>query len=695
MNKRVYLCALALLMIVAAMQAQPVRAQQGSPTPSFNVIYEVKLSSHFSLYGSTTAEIGLVLTGSPPPSNNATHVFVDFSFIFNGIGGLPAGGNYTLMNISQHPVIDQLDITIPPGSGPFDFTVFGIAQETTFAYRSSVTLAYSTISMTAPPYNPQSYQVLVPTSSRFEIVSVFPGTGPGLATQYVTINGTSYLSTGFSYAACFTQACSVQVGFNTVSIIYQPEYFDYFLAAYLLFIVGALIGIGLVFRGRRQAVTGVYEKGKRVVLRILNAVDSKKLLAALVGVGVLMLSLAFAFGPTPTPRVYLAATPSTANALGPYVTGGGFTYLTPTQAGDEFEAMSGLNTYSAVVLADYPPVLQSEGLQSSPRIYLMSSYMNATQVEQYETFYKPTAVVVGSPQQLQIDLTLQARGYSSNHLGLPVSQGVYSTVTDIEAVLSLVIPFLALAFFARYMVESSAKGMMKLAQGAAFSFFVFMFGELIFIQTDVLLTLPVALHATISPLETAGGALGFGGGSRPREVMGILGFLFGGFAGSLKGSKIDRVILIALLSGMAFLLVDPLQLGQDFYNLLLNVLTSQPGTAFGQAAYYDIRLFILFFMNIFGNFVIPTFYSQHGAVIFFAGAVPFALYTYVRRGTATLLLFFSAVVAAVGYVRIGDQDPLKAIASTTPGLAMSIVFILLFLGSDRVERFLRLRLGLG
>ncbi|HUH82433.1 MAG TPA: hypothetical protein VLX33_00985, partial [Nitrososphaerales archaeon] len=84
----------------------------------------------------------------------------------------------------------------------------------------------------------------------------------------------------------------------------------------------------------------------------------------------------------------------------------------------------------------------------------------------------------------------------------------------------------------------------------------------------------------------------------------------------------------------------------------------------------------------------------HGAVLFFAGAVPFALYTYVRKSTATLLLIYCAMIGGLGYVRIGDQDPLKAVASTTPGLAMALVFIALFLGFDRVERFMRNRLAL-
>jgi hypothetical protein len=412
-------------------------------------------------------------------------------------------------------------------------------------------------------------------------------------------------------------------------------------------------------------------------------------------VSLLMISLAFVFGPSPSPRAYLAATPTTAQTLGPYVTAAGFTYLTPIEAGDEFDAMCGLNSYNAVILADYAPKLQSAGYLSCNNVIAMSSYVNSTLVTDLQILHGHSVSVVNTPQQLQFDLALQARSYTSNHLGLPVSQNTWATVTLVEGALSLLLPFLALAFFARYMIESSSRGIGRIAQAAGFSFFVFMFGELAYLQTDILLTLPVALHATISPQETAIGALGFGGGSRPRMVLGALGFLFGGFAGSLRGTKIDKVVLISLISALLFLLADPLQLGQDFYNLLLQILSSEGGTAFGQAAYSNLRSFIQVFMDAFGNEIVPTFFSQHGAVIFFAGAVPFALYTYVRRSTATLLLFFSTMVTAVGYVRIGDQDPLKAIASTTPGFAISVLFILAFFSMDRVERFLRLRLGLG
>lgn len=691
MKARSALCLLAALLVLSAVPNQPAHAQQQTP---FNVVYEVNLDTHFGLYSDTTQQITLYVSGTPGPSNGTVSVTVSFQFNFEGINGLPSGANYTIEIVSQHPLVTQVTVNLPPGGGSFSFNIAGQSNDASVALRSSATLEYATVAMNAPPYNPTSYQVLIPTSPRFQIVSVFPGTGPGLTTQYVTINGTSYLSTGFSYLACFTSICSVFVGADTISIIYQPEYFNYFIAAYLVAAVAILVGAGLVLRMRSRVVVGGVNLGKRVVHGIFSSVDSKRLLALLVGVSMLMVALAFMFGPSPAPRAYLAATPNTTQTLSPYVTGAGYTYLTPEQGADEFDVMSSLNSYYAVIIADYPPPLQSPGFLSSDRIIVASQYANSTYVQALQSYFGPIVMTANSPQQVEIDLQVEAQHYSSNHLGLGVSQQLYSDVTLVEGVLSLTIPFLALAFFARYMIESSSRTFVRIAQAAGVSFFVFMFGELVFIQTAILLTLPVALHATISSQETAVGALGFGGGSRPREVMGALGFLFGALAGSLKGKRIDRVALIGLLSATAFLLADPLQIGQDFYNLLLQVTSSEAGTAFGQAAFTEIRSFLGVFMNALGNESIPTFFAQHGAVLFFAGAVPFGLYTYMRRSTATILLFFCAAAAGLGYVRIGDQDPLKAVASTTPGFAVAVVFILAFLASDRVERFLRLRLSL-
>ena len=682
MKARNALCLAALVLLVLGASPHAALAQQ----PSLNVVYEDSLGQHFGIYSETIQHIALTISGYAGIANQSTVVSTFFSFVFTGISGVPVGGNYSVQVVSQHPFVAGLFVTLPKGNDSFDFTITGASQDTSIFYRGSALITEAFVNVNAPPYNPTSYQVLIPTSSRSQIVSVYPGTGPGITTQYVIINGTTFLSTGFSFASATIIA-------STITIIYQPQYFNYFLVALVILAGGVGVGAGLILRRGRQGAMGVLGRGRRIVYRIIEPFNSKRILAILVGASVLMIAIAYAFGPSPAPRAYLAATPNTTTTLAPYITAAGFTYLTPLQAGDEFDVMSGLGTYSTVIVADYSPAWQSTGFLSSSSIIAITQYANATLVRELQSYFGTTVTVVNNTQQLQSVLSGMARGYSSNHLGLPVSDQVYGAATTLEGVLALSIPFLALAFFARYMIESMSKGIVKLAQGVAFSFFVFLFGELVYIQTGVLLGLPVALHATISSQETAVGALGFGGGTRPREVLGILGFLFGAVSGTVKGPKIDRVALAGVLATLVFLVLDPLQLGLDFYNIILLLGSSSPGTAVGQVAWIQFRAFLGYFMNAFGNYIVPTFYSQHGAVLFFVGAVPFALYTYVRKSTATLLLFYAAIVAGLGYVRIGDQDPLKAVASTTPGITIAVLFIVVFLAFDRVERFLRSRLG--
>jgi hypothetical protein len=675
-------CLLLVACLVLLIPSQGVHAQQASLT----VTYEADLSKHFGLYSGITQNLKLTISGDIQPTVNRTQVAIYYRFNLEDVLGLPAGANYTVVSITQHPVLNELAVNLPPEISSFEFSLLGTSGDTSVLYRSTATLTDASVDMNVPPYSPTSYNVLVPTSQSFDIVSVFPGTGPNVVTQNVMINGTTYLQTGFvAGAAEFIP--------GTIIILYQPAYFNYFLVAYVVLGAGLLAGAGLILRGLRRRSGNQFLRVKRLSKHIVESVDSRKLLACLVGVGILMVSVAFVFGPSPSPRAYLAASPNTAKVLGPAITGTGFTYLTPTQASDEFDTMSQLGSFYSVVVADYQIALPSPGLASSYRIIAMSEYANASYVQELKTLYGNWVTVANNTRQMTNILANQNTKYGSSHLGLGLFPQAYGGTSDIEGILSLILPFLALAFFARYMIESASKGIGRLAQAIAFSFFLFLFGELIFIQTAVLLGIPVALHATISSLETAGGALGFGGGSRPRLVMGVLGFLFGTLVGSGGSFKFDRVIFIGLASAFIFLIVDPLQIGQDFYNVILLALTSQSGTAFGQSAWFGLRAAVSYFMNAFGYYTTLTFFSQHGAVLFFAGAVPFTLYTYLRRSTATLLMFFCAVLAGVGYVRIGDQDPLKAIASTMPGVTLGVLVILAFLSLDRVERFLRQRLG--
>jgi len=210
------------------------------------------------------------------------------------------------------------------------------------------------------------------------------------------------------------------------------------------------------------------------------------------------------------------------------------------------------------------------------------------------------------------------------------------------------------------------------------------------VQSSVLLGLPVALHAAISSVESATGALGFGGGSRPRELMGVLGFLFGGVSGYYGRMKLDRIGLVAFIGLLVFLVTDPYAIGIDFYGLLQNLMTSESGGVAGLAAQEAVRGALGSVMNFFGRYTSPFFYSSHGAVMFYVGAVPFAVFSRLKNTSATLLLLFCSMAASIGFIRVADLNPAESLASSTPGITLGlgvmIAFLLLSLGESRIRK---------
>lgn len=150
---------------------------------------------------------------------------------------------------------------------------------------------------------------------------------------------------------------------------------------------------------------------------------------------------------------------------------------------------------------------------------------------------------------------------------------------------------------------------------------------------------------------------------------------------------------MVFLGGLAFLVVDPLTGGQAFYNLLLVGLTPDKGTAVGVYSWLGFRSFLGQFMSLFGNYLTLSYFSQHGAVVFYIGAVPFVLYTAIRKTMATILALFSALLAGIGFVRIGDQIPQKAIASAMPGITIGLLFLGVFLLLGLTEAYIRKRTG--
>jgi hypothetical protein len=176
--------------------------------------------------------------------------------------------------------------------------------------------------------------------------------------------------------------------------------------------------------------------------------------------------------------------------------------------------------------------------------------------------------------------------------------------------------------------------------------------------------------------------------------MGFLGFVFGVVAGTGGKVKVDRLGIIAFLGAILFLATDPLSGGVVFYQLSLFAGTSVGGTAVGTIANNSVEGFMNIFMNLFGALKSQTYLSQHGTVLFFAGAVPFAIYTRLHKTTATFLALFSAAVAGLGFIRIANQDLdiFKVVASVVPGFTIGLLLIAGFAAVNLAEGYFRKRL---
>ena len=131
MKTRLAICLLAFLLAMMATSSQPVHAQQ----QNFSVLYEVSLDSHFGLYSQTTQDDALAVSGTAGPTNGSVVVTVDFSFVFEEIDSLPPGANYTIATVSQHPVVSEIKVTLPPGTNSFDFVISGRSHDTSIFFR--------------------------------------------------------------------------------------------------------------------------------------------------------------------------------------------------------------------------------------------------------------------------------------------------------------------------------------------------------------------------------------------------------------------------------------------------------------------------------------------------------------------------------------------------------------------------------
>jgi len=598
---------------------------------------------------------------------------VVFYYDFIAVSGLGPNGNYTLTRGDFGT--NTLTVKFPASTSSFNVTVSGTHSDFSVLYRSVATVPPVSVYMSAQPFSPTSSSLTVKDPPAMDIFSVSGG-NPGGNTQTTAVGGSHYLTSTLPTT-------------NNLLVLYQTSNGELLLFLYVAIIVMVVLWAPFVYRRLRGRTMNYLPKLASTIHRVLAWFSSRRLLEVFVGVSLTMLGIALIFGPSPVPRVYLAATPATTHVLGPVISSAGFQYLTPANAGDQFTTMAILGNYNLIILADYPPSVGSSGLAASMyHIFAMTNYAPQQYVTTLKEVYGNGVGLLSSTEDLTAVLN-NARFYvPTSNLGFAITPGQYKVAIVAEAFLTFLLVFVAMAYLARVLVERGEKGISAIAEGAFLSVAVFMITTIVFVQTCVLLGLPVALHAGISTVESAVGALGFGGGSRPRQLVGTLGFLLGAVAGSGGRMKIDRVGILAFIGVIAFIAVDPLTLGQSFYEVLVTFATNEAAPV-GGVAVQNTRDILGTVMNYFGHSISSGFYSSHGSVLFFLSALPFAIFSRIRKSAATFLLLFSAFVVPLGFIRVADLNPMESMASAIPGIVLGLGVIVLFLVASFIESRVR------
>ncbi len=680
-----------LLALSLPHNAAYIHAQQESPY--FNVVYQVILGQHYSLFGTVDHTVNLQLTGHIIPFNASNlKITVFYSFTLNGISGLPKGANFSASQGFYG--INKLVITFPEGVQDFNFIIRGSIGDPSIFYRNVADIPAVAVSANGPPYIPAPFGVLIPQTTGMQIYSVSPSPSSKSVSNQVLINGHLYYS--------------IEVPGNSryVEVLYQQPYRDYFVFLYLAAFAAVVPLAVVLYRNFRNYMSKVKSFASARIRPIaignglskhtiklnigLRPFNAKKWLALFVLSAVLMIGFAFVFGPSPVPRAYLASTPGTTPLISPYITAANWTYLTPLQVTgtDKFDTMSTLGAFDAVILADYPPTLDTEGLTSSYHIIVLTQYMNSNDTLVLQHLY-PSYQLIFLKNVSQLTKALLSIHHRANPLGIVTPESIYIPVVLFEGVMSFVIVFFALGFLSSAIIEGSKKGFGGIAEAIAFSVLTFLFAQTVYIVTTVFLGIPVGLHASTSHDTTAVGMLGFGGGTRPRMLSGALGFLLGVLFTKEARSKLDFLGFFAFVGAGLFILIDPGNLGNLFSQLALVNLSGVPPLGAGAQTYEGIRHIIGTFMQLFGDNATINYYSQHGAAAFYAGAIPFALFSRLGKSTATFLALFSAYVAGTGFVRISDMIPLKAMASVIPGVALGAVILLIFIAVGMLELLIR------
>jgi hypothetical protein len=435
---------------------------------------------------------------------------------------------------------------------------------------------------------------------------------------------------------------------------------------------------------------------RKLYVEILK-VDASKLLFVYVLCALLIVSLSFGFGPDPRLKVYvLSSTRWNAKTISDFVSGQRGVAITVFDEMSEFGLLTDLGVFSAVIVGDFFPPSEHlvksfiyPALDSVPRIIVVKNYaFDVFSSEVLKRYSEKTTVVEDLNSLAPVLQRIPGR---PNPLGLEVNYVAFLGVSAIVGLLSFAIVFFGLAFLACKLIEVGKKPAVGgFLEAIAYTVLVFFLTQIIYVASSVLLAMPLGLH-TSSPKVTAVGFLGFGGGSRPRMVAGFFGFICGSIISMKEGLKLSKLGFAAFMVVFFFVLIDPITNGIIFYEFIL-LFTVGPGLENAYASWSLVREFLYASAQMLGAGITSVYWVSSGIMFYYAGVMPVCLFAKLKRGTATLLLMLSAFMASQGMIRVADMIPLKAFASTIPGIMIGFFFAFVFYLMSLLEGVLEKRL---
>ncbi len=649
------------------------RAQPPAGSDNYlNVTVWVQLSNKYGAFDTNAKHlVPVYLDAKLSTPASASQITISTSISFTSI---PPSAFYTFFG---SPPVSRLSINIPDGSTSFVAVLKGFILGSSVLWKNSAEIPFVSVVASPVPFEVYLLTVIPPQGARVTTVYV-----PGLNINATT--ATLGETTGIIVTEKHPNA--------PVIVLYEPGSWE---AVALGTMIGSAVVIYAFF------ATALFEPSRAVLGRLtgeiskwwkwLTRVDARKLLSMYLLVAMLMVSLSFSLGPDPRLKVYILATPETTPQIAAALPQGAFA-LTVRDEMNELGTLTTLGTIPTVIVGDFVPpgadvaeLLIFPALSSVQQIVVLQPYAGQFGRDVAQRY--PTKTIVLSSLGGLGSLRLLRSGFFN--LGLPFS--AWSLGAAFVGVCSFALVFVGLVFLSFKLVETGRRpSWAGLSEAVIYVTFYFVFTQMVYIVSSVLLAMPVGLHTSTSKV-TVVGLMGLGGGSRPRMLAGILGSLFGSLAAMRGGLKIDKIGLLIATGAVYFVLLDPLTGGRIFYEFVL-MFSVGPFLEQSTATWGAVRGFLGIIAQSLGGYISPVFISSLGIVLYYLGSIPLHFLSRLQRTAATVMAALCAFPVGLGAVRVADMAPWKIMASSIPGIMVGLLLAGGFVGLSLSEGLIRERL---